>query len=248
MERKRLGNVDVCVTEEQEVLHVVEQVIRRKEQVTLYYLNAHCFNLAQGDEEYRRILNEADLLLNDGIGVELGAKMNGFSFPENLNGTDLTPKLLHLAAEKGFSVYLLGAERQVIEKAVAQIARKWPTLHVVGYRDGFFAADDPAVVQEVNRLQPDLLIVGMGVPRQEKWISRHRAALNAHVITGVGAFFDFTSGNVRRAPRFVRAVKMEWAFRLLLEPKRLWRRYIIGNVAFFYHVVKAKKRQEANDG
>lgn len=242
VQKKPLGNltIDVCGT--QDVLKEMDIRLQKREKTTVYFLNAHCYNIAQKDEEYRTILNNVDMLLNDGIGVQLGAKFYGIHFKENLNGTDFIPKLLNLASQKEYTVFLLGSSPGTAESAAKNLYTSFPRLRIVGCHHGFFdEKENHQIIQEINNISPDILIVGRGVPIQEKWIANNKNKINASIMLGVGAFIDFTSGRIPRAPRVVRAIKMEWLFRLLLEPNRMWKRYLVGNFLFFYYIVKNRK-------
>ncbi|WP_240705217.1 WecB/TagA/CpsF family glycosyltransferase [Pacificoceanicola onchidii] len=200
---------------------------------TVYFLNAHCANLRARDRAYAAALARASHVLPDGIGVELAARMTGGGLTENLNGTDFTPALLREAAAAGQTVYLFGATPGTAEDAAEKLMRDIPGLRIVGTRDGYQGAqDEAAAVEAINRSGADIVIVAMGVPLQEMWIDRNRAALNAPVVLGVGALFDFLAGKVSRAPEWVRKMNLEWLWRLLQEPRRLAKRYLIGNATF----------------
>ncbi len=209
----------------------------RGERVTGFFINAHCVNVASGDPVYRWALSKADHLLPDGIGVKIAARVQGTRLIENLNGTDLFVPLMRTAAARGRAVYFLGSAPGVAEAAADRAGTLAPGLAVAGCRDGYFSdAEEEAVIAEINRSGAEILLVALGVPRQEIWIARNRHRLTARLVMGVGAQFDFWSGRVRRAPALVRRVSCEWLWRLALEPRRLARRYLIGNAAFLARV------------
>ena len=241
MPKSQLGNVAMDNMDVEEGLAALERNLVSRKKTTVYFLNAHCYNIAQKDDEYRTIINQADLLLNDGIGIMLGARMFGVQLKENLNGTDFIPELLILASKKRYTAYLLGAGNGVADKAADKLKIDIPGIQIVGARNGYFSEkENEEVVHKINELAPDILIVGRGVPIQEKWISENKDSLKTTIILGVGAYIDFASGRIPRAPRMMRRLKMEWVYRLLLEPRRMWKRYLIGNLQFFYYVVKNK--------
>jgi N-acetylglucosaminyldiphosphoundecaprenol N-acetyl-beta-D-mannosaminyltransferase len=200
-------------------------------------LNAHCFNIAQKDTEYKDALEGCTFLLNDGVGISIAGKLVGVDFKENLNGTDLIPELIDFFASNGMTIFCFGAREDVIEKAVRNIEADYPDLSVVGYTDGY--VEDPAsIVDQINLSQADVVILGLGVPRQELWVARHGNQLKSvKVSVSGGAIFDFLSGNVMRAPRVIRRIRLEWLFRLIQEPRRLFSRYVFGIFLFFYYVV-----------
>ncbi|MES1952041.1 WecB/TagA/CpsF family glycosyl transferase [Salinisphaera sp. S4-8] len=196
-------------------------------------LNAHCVNVAVRNRAYRQRLAESDLLLPDGSGMRIAARMAGKQFGDNLNGTDLFPALCERAAKQGLAIYLLGGSPGTAERAAAEMQRRYPGLIVAGTQHGYFSeAEQDQVIARINRARPALLFVGFGVPLQEEWIASHRDALDVPVKLGVGGLFDYYAGNVVRAPQLVRKVGCEWAWRLAQEPRRLAKRYLWGNFAF----------------
>jgi exopolysaccharide biosynthesis WecB/TagA/CpsF family protein len=212
------------------VHHLLDQPGKK---LTAAFVNAHCVNVAAKDNSYARALRQADLLLPDGAGMGLAAKMTGQKLVENLNGTDLCEPLCREAAARGKSVYLLGARPGVAVDAAHKLLRTIPGLRIAGVQHGYFGKDETDdVIAEINRSGADIVMVAMGVPMQDLWIYDNRDALDASLVMGVGALFDFLAERVQRAPAIVRRAKMEWAWRLGLEPVRMFRRYVLGNPAF----------------
>ncbi|ETX28229.1 WecB/TagA/CpsF family glycosyltransferase [Roseivivax isoporae] len=205
----------------------------------VHFVNAHCINVAARDAAYARALRTGDVLLPDGIGIELAARMAGRSLTENLNGTDLTPRLLAAAARAGLSVFLFGGRPGTAEAAADRLCRDIPGLVVAGCRDGYAGAADPrAAIAEINASGADILIVAMGVPRQDTWLADHADLLKPRLTLGVGALLDFLAGNVARAPRPLRRARLEWAWRLAMEPRRMARRYVAGNAVFLLRAAR----------
>lgn len=207
------------------------------------FLNAHGSNVAAGDAEFRQALQK-QLLLNDGIGVDIAARiLNGRSFPENLNGTDFVPAYLE-HTHHDHRVFLLGAKPGMAERARDALAGIAPRHDYVGVRHGYFGASETAdVVADIRRSGATTLLVALGNPSQELWIDRHLEATGVRVAFGVGALFDFLAGEVPRAPEALRRAGMEWAFRLSLEPKRLFRRYVVGNPRFLARVAHQRLKR-----
>jgi exopolysaccharide biosynthesis WecB/TagA/CpsF family protein len=222
----------------------VFDVARERAARTVFFANAHTLNVASRDSEFRRVLQSSDVVLNDGIGLAVYARLAGTTFEENMNGTDLLPSIFAAAADRHepLSVFLFGAKPGHAEKAAQAIEKQYPTTKVVGVQSGY---DHGGVIEAIRSASPDLLLVGMGNPLQEKWISQHQAQLNAGVVFGIGALIDFLSGEIVRAPRLVRALRIEWIFRLGQEPRRLASRYLKGNPLFLLrsiaHIRKAKR-------
>lgn len=197
------------------------------------FMNAHCFNVMARDRQYAAAVNSADFLLPDGIGVALAGKMTGHALSANLNGTDFIPALLQEAAKMGKSVYLFGGTPGTAEQAAETLIHKIAGLQIAGTRDGYAQAQsDAEVIADINASGADIVLVALGVPMQELWLHRNARYLNADLTMGVGAAFDFLAGNVTRAPSLVRKAKCEWVWRLALEPRRLAKRYLLGNVSF----------------
>lgn len=204
--------------------------------VMFNFVNAHCLNLAYRDPEYRRILEKSAAVWPDGSGVKLAGRLLGFTVPENVNGTDMFPLL---CAGK-YSIWLLGAAPGVAAQAAEQVKIQFPAARIVGSGHGFFADgdDERRLIEAVNAANPDLLLVALGVPKQEKWMAAHLHELRCGAVIGVGGLLDFISGRIPRAPRLLRRLGLEWCWRLAQEPKRLFRRYVIGNPLFVFRVVK----------
>ena len=202
------------------------------------FANADCLNLACRNEAYRAALASARLVLPDGVGIRLASKMTGQSIRHNVNGTDLFPLLCDRLARDGRRVFLLGGRPGIAEKVSAYIQERHPGLTVAGTRNGYFTpAEERAVVDQVRSARADVLLVAFGAPRQDVWIRDHLTELGVGVAMGVGGLFDFYSFTLPRAPVWIRELGMEWAFRLANEPRRLWRRYVIGNVVFLARVL-----------
>jgi N-acetylglucosaminyldiphosphoundecaprenol N-acetyl-beta-D-mannosaminyltransferase len=197
------------------------------------FVNPDCVNIARRDSRYRAILNGAALVLADGIGMRLAGRLLSRPFPENVNGTDLFPRLCERLAVEGSSIYLLGARPGVAAEVAAWAGERHPGLHIAGWRDGYFDdAESPAVAAAIRAAQPDVLLVAMGAPLQEEWVATYGKATGARVAIGVGGLFDFYGGRIVRAPLWLRELGMEWIWRLLQEPGRMWRRYLVGNFFF----------------
>lgn len=225
---KVLGLPLVDATPDTVIPHLLQA--RRK---TVCFLNAHCANMRATSWTYEAALKRADHILPDGIGIELAARMTGQRLKANLNGTDLVPGLLREAAQQGLSVYLLGGTPGTALAAANRLVSDIPHLRVAGVRDGFGDVENAwDAIDDINLSGADIVLVAMGVPRQEIWIDQYRDRINARLVMGVGALFDFLAGNVRRAPSIVRKARMEWGWRLAMEPRRLAKRYLVGNVTF----------------
>ncbi|USX55453.1 WecB/TagA/CpsF family glycosyltransferase [Lentzea sp. HUAS12] len=231
-----LGVRVACLPSNQ-VLAAVGELIDSPGQSLLVYVNAHSLNVTSVNPAYRRVLDTADLVLNDGSGLAIAAKAQGKRFPDNLNGTDFTPRILELAAERDAPVFFLGGEPGIAEAAAEKLTAQIPRLRVAGCRHGFFGRTEEAgILRQIRESSTRVLIVAMGNPKQELWLNQHLGATGAHLGVAVGAFLDFAAGKVSRAPSWMREAGVEWVYRLMLEPKRLFRRYVLGNLLFLGRV------------
>ena len=201
------------------------------------FINAHCLNIAYKNREYAELLNQADRVWADGIGVAIAAKHVGNPVKENVNGTDMLP----LLCEEGHSLYLLGGQPGVANAARDNLLKQHPGLRIVGTHHGFFQGHEEEVIADINAANPDILLVAFGVPRQEFWIRDHLDKLHCRVCIGVGGLLDFASGRIPRAPLWMRKAKLEWVYRLRQEPIRLFKRYVIGNPLFLWRIFLSTK-------
>lgn len=199
----------------------------------IYFVNAHCINIAAVNEDYLSVLQDGSTLYADGSGMRLAAKLAGFSLKDNVNGTDLFSVICHDAAADGVKLALLGARPGIAERCAENMKIQFPKLDIVWVHDGYFKQDDEvAIIDTINHSGAEILFVAMGVPMQELWIARNVNTLRVPVLLGVGALFDFYSGIMPRAPYWLRQLGLEWLFRYLMEPRRMFMRYIVGNPLF----------------
>ena len=202
------------------------------------FANANCLNHAVRDRGLWLCLQRA-VVLNDGVGLDIASKLLfRRRFPENLNGTDFVPAYLRSTRHR-CRIYLLGSYADVVRRAAHALQAEHPRHAIVGYRSGYFReADGPAIIEEIRNSRADIILVGMGNPRQEKWLADHLNETGCRLGFAVGALFDFVSGNVVRAPAWVRRCRLEWLFRMCHEPRRLSSRYMLGNPKFIAGVLQ----------
>lgn len=204
-------------------------------------VNAAKLVAADRDEQLKRVLLDADLVTADGMSVVWASRLLGQGLKERVTGIDLFQRLVEHAASANRSVYLLGAREESVRGTVDLFTNRYPALRVVGYRNGYFDASEcPSVCEAIRVSGADLLFVAMGSPRQEHWIASNIALTGVRFALGVGGSFDHLSGLARRAPRWMQRSGLEWFHRLAQEPRRLWRRYLIGNSAFTWLVIRQR--------
>jgi N-acetylglucosaminyldiphosphoundecaprenol N-acetyl-beta-D-mannosaminyltransferase len=244
-DRFTLLGVPIVNTTMNEAIDTIVRHARGSISQLLAFVNPDCLNIAYRRPEYHAVLNRAEAVWPDGIGIILGCRMLGLSLRENVNGTDMFPRLCERAAQENLSIYLLGARPGIAELTADNMRARFPKLQIAGARDGYFAPEEEAaVIEAINQSGAAILLVAFGAPRQELWLDRHQAQLQPRVLIGVGGLFDFYSGRIARAPVWMREIGLEWTWRLLQEPGRMWRRYIIGNPVFLYRVYRQKFKEQ----
>ena len=240
IELRDIFGVRVAAATAEDAVRAIDQRLSAGLSVKLAFLNAHTSNLAVRDDAFRQILREF-LVLNDGLGLAIAARLVARRpFPQNLNGTDFVPFLL-ASSEHRFRLFLLGARPGIAQAASRRLMELAPRHEIAGVRHGYFRPEDAeAVASEVRASGADALLVALGNPAQERFIAAEADAAGVRLAIGVGALFDFLAGAVPRAPRALRRAGLEWAFRLAIEPRRMWRRYLLGNPRFIARVVAAR--------
>ncbi|HSD87564.1 MAG TPA: WecB/TagA/CpsF family glycosyltransferase [Kofleriaceae bacterium] len=193
----------------------------------------------QDDEALRNAIDEAHLLTADGQAVVWASRLLGQPVPARVAGTDLMQALLAHAGQRDYSVYLLGAKDEIVRACVAKAQKEHPSLRIAGYRNGYFRRDEEdELVAAIRAANPDILFLGFGTPAKEYFMHRHYRALGVPFVMGVGGSFDVYAGLVARAPRWMQRAGLEWAFRLAQEPRRMWKRYLVGNTRFAWIIAR----------
>jgi N-acetylglucosaminyldiphosphoundecaprenol N-acetyl-beta-D-mannosaminyltransferase len=215
---------------------------------TVFYLNAQGAVHARNDPAYRDAIRGAGLVYADGMGVVLGARMMGVPVPEKLTTTDLFPAICGRAAKEGWKISILGARPGVAAEAASRLTASNPGLRIVGTRDGYWEpGEEGALLAGISSEGPDILLVCLGLPRQEAWVAENALALaGIPVIMTGGGLLDFLSGRTPRGPKWMTDHGLEWLARLFVEPRRLWKRYLIGLPAFAYFVARERIRRVIN--
>jgi N-acetylglucosaminyldiphosphoundecaprenol N-acetyl-beta-D-mannosaminyltransferase len=220
-----------------EAIERVDQAVATRRPALNASLNAAKLVRIQTDSELRESIELCDLVTADGVPVVWAARALGHPVPGRVNGTDLMEILFAHAAQRGYSVYLLGSEPGILSRARAEIELRYPAIRIAGTQHGFFSpSEEPAVVERIAAARPDILFVALGTPQKELFQARHRDELGVPFTMGVGGSFDVLAGARRRAPRWAQRTGLEWAFRLAQEPRRLAGRYVVGNSRFVYLV------------
>ncbi|HAT4199479.1 TPA: WecB/TagA/CpsF family glycosyltransferase [Clostridium perfringens] len=232
MSRMNFLNTEIDNLTMNEALDRAEELIIKKKPSYVVTPNVDHIVKLENDKEFQDVYKNADLILTDGMPLIWISKIKGNPIKEKISGSDFFPKLCERAAEKGYSIFLLGAAEGVATKAAKNLKEKYEGLNIVGTYSpsyGFEKKDDEIkmIIEMINKAKPDILAVGLGAPKQEKFLHKYRNDLNVPISLAIGASIDFEAGNINRAPRWMQNCGLEWFYRLCKEPKRMFKRYVI---------------------
>lgn len=241
MKEIKIFNIRVHPWWKSDFIKVIKSNLESGNQLTQIGVNSASINELARNEEFRRAVNNADLVNIDGMSVVWALRIMGYKVPERIATPDLAEAVLKMAEKEKFSVFLFGAREQIIFSCAKNLGNTFPQLEIAGYRSGYYQAEEESIIVDaINIAKPDILLIGMPSPQKELFFEKYRHTLTAKYILGVGGYFDILSGYTKRAPRWMQNIGMEWFFRLIQEPRRLWRRYLIGIVRFLWLVIKEK--------
>lgn len=240
-------NVMIDAVTMSEAVEVLESYIAESKQHLVATANAEMVMMAQKDKELARILSKADLVVPDGAGVVWAARYKGFEVPERVAGYDLVQCFLARAAKQKYRIFLFGGAPGIAEQAKITAENRYPGVQIVGTRNGFFTEEtEEAVIEEINASGANVLLVALGVPKQEKWLSRNLGKLSVALAIGVGGTFDVMAGTVKRAPLWMQRANLEWLFRLGLQPQRALR--MLALPSFVMRVITQKTLDKSKLG
>jgi N-acetylglucosaminyldiphosphoundecaprenol N-acetyl-beta-D-mannosaminyltransferase len=242
--RFRVLGVGIDNLTRREAVEIIEQAILRRDGRSLgfFFVNAHTLNLAAADRSYCELLNTGDYVLADGTGIRWAARLQGVCVQDNMVGTDLVPLLFEETAGRGFSYFMLGSDAETVARAAESARRQFPGWTQAGFHHGYLRDErlTSAAIDQIHAARPDVLMIGMGNPIQERWIHDHLARLDVPVCLGIGGLFDYWAGNVSRSPHWLRRFGHEWIWRLYQQPVLKARRYLIGNPLFLARVLRER--------
>lgn len=243
MSRIKFLNTEVDNITMNEAVQKIEQLILNKKPSYVVTPNVDHIVKLETDKEFQEVYKEADLILTDGMPLIWISKLKKNPIKEKVSGSDLFPEVCKLAANKGYKVFLLGAAEGVAVRAAENLKEKYKGLNVVGTYSpsyGFENKEDEIkqIIEMINEVKPDVLAVGLGAPKQEKFLYNYRNQLNVPVALAIGASIDFEAGNIERAPEWMQRIGLEWSYRLIKEPKRMFKRYLVDDMKIFKLVFK----------
>lgn len=241
--RINIMGIDIDVLDIKQTIDKVEDYVVNKKPLHLMGVNADKINLCQSDEKLKKIVNSCGIINADGASVILASKYLKTPLPERVAGVDLMMDLVKLSSKKGYSIYLFGAKEEVVQKTALVIQRKYPNIKIVGVRNGYFNNSNlDAIQKDIDSQRPDFVFVGITSPKKEYIVDYFMKNGSNTIYMGVGGSFDVISGTLKRAPLWMQKANLEWLFRVSQEPKRLFKRYFIGNGRFIISVIKEKHR------
>ncbi|MBU5284242.1 WecB/TagA/CpsF family glycosyltransferase [Limosilactobacillus reuteri] len=248
-QEKRLGknprisilDIQIDVLTRKETVSLVEQYVKTKTPLHLMGVNADKINESSKNGLLKEIVNKCGIINADGASVVLASKWLKQPLPERVAGIDLMQDLVALSEEKKYSIYLLGAKENVVKKTASVLKDKYPNLNIVGLHNGYFGKEQWEDISNIlKKVNPDFIFVGITSPTKEYLIEYLQSRNINSVFMGVGGSFDVISGNIPRAPLWMQNFNLEWFFRVLQEPRRLFKRYFLGNNIFIKNIIKEK--------
>lgn len=243
MDTKRvelLGSQLNCLTMT-ETLLVIDEIIQKRIPTQHVVINASKLNLMAKNKWLRTIVNGSPLINADGQSIVWAGRFLGIDVPERVTGIDLFGKLVKKAADEGLKLYYFGSEEEVLKKVIALHQKQYPNLKIAGFRNGYFKDEESeTIARDIHKSQADILFVAFSSPKKEYWIHQYKEQLNIPFMMGVGGSFDVIAGKTKRAPKWMQKIGLEWLYRLIQEPKRMFGRYVKGNMEFILRVIKEK--------
>lgn len=231
--RVKFLNTYVDALTMEETLEKIKGYIDNRDCIQHVVINAGKVNLMQENEELTKIINKCPLINADGQSIVWGSKILGNPLPERVAGIDIFTELVKISAEKGYRPYFFGAKEEVVTEVVRKFKEEYPNLDVAGYRNGYFSQEESkSIAEDINKSGADILFVAFSSPMKEFWIREHMEIMQVPFAMGVGGSFDVVAGKTKRAPKWMQNSGLEWFYRFIQEPKRMFNRYIIGNLKF----------------
>lgn len=247
MDKVSIFGVDILNIDFNEAVEMVKELLKEDKPHYIITPNTEIVYDAKDNAKMREIINKADMTIADGIGLVYASRMRKKALKERVTGYDLSMELLNICEKEGYSLYLLGTKPEIVKKAYENIKKERKKINIVGYHDGYFKGahlgyknheEENKVIEEINRLKPDIIFLGMGYPKQEIWIDSNIDRLDTRLIIGNGGVIDILAGDAKRAPDIFIKLNLEWFYRLITDPSRIKRQLAIPK--FLFSVMKDK--------
>lgn len=244
MSRISICNVPVDALTMQQTIDLVDNAIREQRSIHHVVINAVKVANAQRDIELKESIVNCDIINADGQGIVWASRLLNKPLPERVAGIDLMEELVRLASKKKYRIFFLGAKEEILSKVIRVYSDKFGNDIIAGYRNGYFKKEEEAqIAQQISDSNANILFVAMSSPKKEIFLNTYKHLIKTSFIMGVGGSFDVVSGFVKRAPEWMQDWGLEWLFRTIQEPRRMWKRYLFGNSIFIYLVLKEKLKQ-----
>lgn len=229
----------------EETLDRIKEIIHERKPTQHVVINASKINLMANDEKLTSIVNSCPLINPDGASIVWAAKKLGIPIKERVTGIDLFLELIKISPQEKYKIFLFGAKEEVVKKVKSIFERDYPGIDIVGYRNGYYSVEDEeSIAEQIRKSKADILFVAFSSPKKEYFINKYLNDMNVPFCMGVGGSFDVVAGMTKRAPLWMQKHGLEWFYRFIQEPRRMWNRYIIGNVKFVLLTLKYKKERK----
>ena len=238
MNKENILGIDVSITSYEELKNNIEKDIKNNKKSFIVAINPEKILKARQDENLKNLLNNATYQIPDGIGVVYASKIKKGKITSRITGIDCMDMLCNLANEKQYKIFMYGAKKETILKAKENLIKKYPNIKIVGTVDGY-EKDNEKIIKTINKSNADIIFVALGSPKQENWITSNMDKLCVKIYQGVGGSFDVLSGNIKRAPKVMQKLGLEWLYRLIKEPKRIFRQLKL--IKFLFLIIFNKK-------
>ena len=244
MKEIKIFNIKTHVLYKKEFLDIIASNLKEGKQIVQNGVNAASIIGLTNNRELIQAYNNSDLINIDGMSMVWALRFLGYSVPERVACPDLANDVLKLAEKENYSIFLFGAKEASLSQSIKNLKNSFPKLNIAGHRNGYYqASEELGIVEMINNSNPDILLLGMPSPQKEFFVEKYKDQLQVKYFFGVGGFFDILSGKIRRAPLWMQKSGLEWVYRFIQEPRRMWSRYIIGNIKFIILVLKEKRRR-----
>lgn len=238
-------NIKVHPATLSEFVAIIKQHLHQGKKLVQFGVNSATVNEARDNDEFRRVINSTDLLNIDGMSVVWALRCLGYVVPERVATPDLADEIIRMAAEEKFSVFLFGATDEVLSLCLENLHKVYPSLVITGSRNGYYQPhEEGVIIDQINSSGADILFIGISSPKKELLYDKFRDRLGVFYVLGVGGYFDILSGKTKRAPKWMQDIGLEWVFRLIQEPRRMWKRYLIGNNKFLWTLIREKAERQ----
>ena len=222
MKKESVLGINVSITSYEELKEHINNDIKQNKKSFIVAINPEKILKARQDKKLKKLLNSADYQIPDGIGVVYASKLNKGKIKSRITGIDCMEMLCSMSSEKGYKIFLYGAKEEVVKTAKKKLKEKYENIKIVGTMNGY-EKDEQKIIDAINKSNADIVFVALGSPKQENWILNNKEKINAKIFQGVGGSFDVISGNIKRAPKWMQKIGLEWLYRLIKEPKRIFR-------------------------